>query len=159
MGRVRIRWRGLAKVAVVALAGLAALQVLPALLAPPSPPPLASDVGLPRIPASQEPAVVIREPRPEPPPKPRPRQRPSLSSAAGTAVIGTTPRRRHPDRGRQGDSPSHTWSKPPQPPALAPDPPPYVPPPAPEPVAPVPVSPAPEAAPAAGDGSVEFAPH
>ena len=35
--------------ALVAVAALLALQLLPALLKPPEPPPLAADVGLPRV--------------------------------------------------------------------------------------------------------------
>ena len=50
-----------------ALAALLALQALPALLRPPAPPPLAADVGLPRVagPAAAPGFVVPDRPRPE----------------------------------------------------------------------------------------------
>ena len=48
MAGVRIRWRGVARVAAVVLVALIALRLLPGLLRAPEPPPLGADVGLPR---------------------------------------------------------------------------------------------------------------
>src|SRR5882724_1839293 len=48
MGRVRIRWRGVARAAAIVLVGLIALRLLPGFLRAPEPPPLAADVGLPK---------------------------------------------------------------------------------------------------------------
>jgi negative regulator of sigma E activity len=152
MGRVRVQWRSVGQVAAALAVGLAALQVLPELLKPPEAPPLAADVGLPRVPVPREQAVEIGAPRAKPQPKPRPSQ--GLSAA--TAVIGTAPRRHKPKRrDPSGDLLSHTERKSPDPPPPSPppatQPPPYVPPAAPE--------PAPEPPPPPTDGSVEFAPH
>lgn len=157
MGRVRVRWRGVGKVAAVLIAGLVALQVLPGLLKPPEAPPLAADVGLPRVSVPHEPAVEIHEPaQASKPPKVKPEPRRSNGLSAATAVIGTTPRRHKPRRREpRGDLFSHTERKSPAPPPPAPppppEPPPYVPPPAPE--------PPPNPPPPPTDGSVEFAPH
>src|SRR4051794_6230582 len=48
MGNLRVRWPAVARRLGAGLAVLLALQTLPSLLRPPSPPPLAADVGLPR---------------------------------------------------------------------------------------------------------------
>jgi len=160
---MRVRWRSAGRVAAVAAVGLSALQVLPGLLKPPQAPPLAADVGLPRPVPAREPAVEIREPEPDPRRAAPPRRAHGRSPA--TAVIGTTPRRRHPkrtpDRGRV-DLPSHREKKSterPDPAPAAPEPPPYVPAPQPPPAPEFVPVPAPEPAPPPTDGSVEFAPH
>lgn len=161
MGRVRVQWRSVAKVAAALAAGLAALQVLPALLKAPEAPPLASDVGLPRLHVPREPAVEIREPKRRP--KRQPKLRRSDDISAATATIGTTPQnrpRRRGRRGRRGELPSHTGRKSPAaPPPPAFEPPPYVPPPEPPPAPEPAPAPAPQPTPPPTDGSVEFAPH
>lgn len=145
------------KGAVALAAGLVALQVLPGLLRPPQAPPLAADVGLPRV-AGAERELVIREAEPKPRPQPKPKPLRAHGLSAATAVIGTKPRRRVPKR-RPVESLSHTERKSPAPsqpvPTPAPEPPPYAPPPEPEPVP----APAPDPPPPPSDGSVEFAPH
>jgi hypothetical protein len=153
MAGVRIRWRGVARVAAIVVVGLIALRLLPGLLRAPEPPPLGADVGLPQ--AKPVRVVAKREPRQRPkrhrrkskprPTKPRPKVRVVPDRPAAKAVIGA--RKRH--------------RRPPPPPAESAPPavPEYVPPPPPEPPpAPVP-EPAPTPPPAPGDGSEEFAPH
>jgi len=141
VGQLRIRWGWLARGAGVLATGLIALQVLPNLLAPPEAPPLAADVGLPRVGAGVERVPSIsREPEPAPEPA-APAPAPARGGiSAATAVIGTTPRR-HKPRPR-APAPLPAPPPPPEPAPLAPaPPPPPAPPPAPE------------------DGSLEFAPH
>jgi hypothetical protein len=48
MAGVRIRWRGVARVAAIVLVALLAVRLLPGFLRAPEPPPLAANVGLPR---------------------------------------------------------------------------------------------------------------
>jgi len=147
MRGIRIRWAGAAKVAAIAIAALIALQALPALLKPPAPPPLAGDVGLPR--------VVPRDAEPEPhqilaPKRPKVdavRKKPTQGREAvgvAAAVISSEPRRHN--HVQAESSPVATQPPTPEPPSYAPPP---VPVPAPPPPAPAPVS----------DGSEEFAPH
>lgn len=153
MGGIRVHWRGVGKVAAVVVGAIVALRVLPGVFEAPEVPPLAPDVGLPRVVRmdEEEPPVVVRKATP---PRPRVRAKPSHGVEAATAVIGTTRRlqakpHRSPDRARQLEKPT-----PPPPP-----PPPV--PPAPEPTGSIPVGPPPEPAPepVPSDGSMEFAPH
>jgi hypothetical protein len=136
MRGVRIRWRGLARVAAAAVVVLVALNVLPTLLRAPEPPPLGADVGLPRA----EPTKPARKPaKPEIlPDKP-----------ASVARIGSQTKR--PRRRRKPPPPA---AKPTQEPV-----PEYTPPPAPEPVVEPVYEPPPAPPPTVGDGSEEFAPH
>jgi hypothetical protein len=145
---VRIRWAVLAKVAAIAVGGLAALQVLPGMLRAPEPPPLAADVGLPRVAANarfqrdeiRAKGTADREPRARRPARDR------KGGPAASAVIGSAPR-------RHGRTPKPA----PDPAALAPIQPPAVsPPPAPIVAAESDLPAAPESP---NDGSVEFAPH
>jgi hypothetical protein len=144
---VRIRWRGVARVAAILVVGLLALRLLPGFLRAPEPPPLGADVGLPKAtPAIEVPAPDGQRRRSRPQ---KSRPRPVEDAAASRAVIGSK---------RQ-----HRVSKIAKPPArpepkLESSPPPvpeYVPPVIPEPIPPPP--PAPRSTP--GDGSQEFAPH
>ncbi len=165
------------KVVAVGIAGLAALQLLPDLLEPPGAPPLAADVGLPRV-SAREREIVIRETvgRPrrvdllpdvrEQVDNPHLPQR-SRGISPATAVIGTTPRRRQPVRKRAKRC-GHVRLLPacerksarrPEPPTPTPEPTPYVSPPPPAPAPEPAPAPAPEPPPPPGDGSVEFAPH
>ncbi|HEX5929805.1 MAG TPA: hypothetical protein VFY48_10470 [Solirubrobacterales bacterium] len=143
MGTVRIRWKGLGKVAAAAVAGLLALQALPGLLRAPQPPPLAPDVGLPRVQVQRPEPVAApkpppRKPRRSQPPKPRPIRR------AEPLGRNTTQKRGSTDRGEVEAAPV-PLAVPAQAPAPV-APPPPVPPPIPPPAPP-------------GDGSVEFMPH
>ena len=128
---VRVHWRGTAKVVLVLVGGVAALQIVPSLLKAPEAPPLAPDVGLPRIEVrtGAEPAPVTRK-RPKPlqrhPRPPHHRPKPKPAPPAATAA-----------------------------PPPAPEPPPPAPAPSPAPAPP----PAPEPPPPPEDGSAEFAPH
>lgn len=140
MASVRIRWRGVARVAAIVLVGLIALRLLPGLLRTPEPPPLAADVGLPQA----KPVTAARRHAR------RSRTRPARDAPASVAVIGTHHK--------------HRVEKPVKPPPPPPDsvaestPPPvpeYVPPPSPE-ASPEPPQDAPTTP---GDGSEEFAPH
>jgi hypothetical protein len=164
MGRVRVQWRGVGKVAVAAVLGLAALQVLPGLLRPPQAPPLAADVGLPRV-SGGEREIAIREADAKPRPRRPPHPRRADGVSAATAVIGTTPQEPRPKRSRRKGRvefvrPLRTKSIRPSAstPAPAPEAPPYVPPPAPPPAPEFVPAQAPEPPPPPGDGSVEFAP-
>jgi len=161
MGQLRIRWGWLARGVGILAGGLVALQVLPGLLAPPEAPPLAADVGLPRVarggaaavPAERAEDALAHEPNQKPKP------RPSRGIAAATAVIGTTPRRhaRRPRRKSPPRKPTPRAAPAPTPPRSAvPAPPPAAPPP---PSEPAPVTPPPAPPPAPEDGSLEFAPH
>jgi hypothetical protein len=146
MAGVRIRWRGVARVAAAAVVGLIVLSLLPGLLRAPEPPPLGADVGLPRAKAAR----VVTKPEPQgAQPEPRPRRKVVPDEAASTAEIGTgTRRRRH-------------HKKPPPPPIETPAEivPEYAPSPAPE-ATPEPAYEPPPAPPSTpDDGSQEFAPH
>lgn len=121
----------LGKLVAIAVAGLALLQVLPGLLRAPEPPPLAADVGLPRV-------KVAPAAKPTPPHRHR---RKRLLPALAPGVISSAPRRQRVAR----------------PPRTPPPPVPAEPPPAPPPEAPPP--PPSEPLPPPNDGSVEFAPH
>jgi hypothetical protein len=149
---VRIRWRGVARVAAIVVVGLIALRLVPTLLHAPEPPPLGRDVGLPKAEPSAPTPIV----RPKPP---KPHRRSVPDAPATTAKIGTRIRHRHKHRRH------HEHPTPPSKPTLepvesAPSPTPaYVPEPAPEPVpAPLP-EPQPATRSVPGDGSQEFAPH
>jgi hypothetical protein len=166
---MRIRWRGVARVAAILVVGLLVLRLLPGFLRAPEPPPLAADVGLPHAkPVTEVPRGGAAKPvtdvpwrraadrsaaRPR---KQRRRSRPQKSrprpvgdAPASRAVIGS--KRKH--RVRQvAKPPSRPEPKPESTPPSVPE---YVPPVAPEPL-PEP-SPAPPSTP--GDGSQEFAPH
>ncbi|HET7589061.1 MAG TPA: hypothetical protein VFK14_02580, partial [Solirubrobacterales bacterium] len=64
MAGVRVRWAGVGRAAAIGVVALVGLRLLPGLLAPPGAPPLAKDVGLPRLvgpPARETP----REPKPD----------------------------------------------------------------------------------------------
>jgi hypothetical protein len=165
MGDVRIRWRGVAKVAAIALVGLLAVRLLPSLLRAPEPPPVAADVGLPKatpVTDVPRPAGTTRATDvPRPARHPRKRRRPSRQrrsrphkvrdAPAAKAVIGS--KRRH----RVAARPAHDLQKVTE--STPPPAPRYVPPPIPE-AAPERLpepSPAPRSTP--GDGSQEFAPH
>jgi hypothetical protein len=151
---VRIRWRGVARVAAFAVVGVVALRLVPSLLQAPEPPPIPANVGLPKA------RPTVREP--EPPPRPRqtkPHRRPVPDEPAATAEIGTRTRhhRKHQRRPHAREHREKTVEMAPPPtPEYVPQPSPE---PAPEPVpAPLPEpSPAPRSVP--GDGSQEFAPH
>jgi outer membrane biosynthesis protein TonB len=158
MAGIRIRWRGVARVAAIAFVVLIAVRLLPGFLRAPEPPPLGADVGLPQG------APVPDVPR-EGAPRRAGRDRTTRAAApvpdapASKAVIGT--RHRHRVTRKHAPAPENAVELPPPP---TPE---YVPPPAPEPVAepaPEPIAePAPEPSPAPrstpGDGSEEFAPH
>ena len=58
---MRVRWSAAGKATLVAVVALLALRLLPPLLKPPEPPPLAADVGLPRVEVEHEP---VPSPRP-----------------------------------------------------------------------------------------------
>ncbi|HEU5252902.1 MAG TPA: hypothetical protein VFU16_06225 [Solirubrobacterales bacterium] len=142
MGAVRIRWSSAARAAIVAVAALIALQALPSLLRPPEPPPLAEDVGLPRVVPHLEPA----------PPTSR------FESAPLEDKGATKPRTELPGADVISSKPKRQKSKPPRsaPSVPAPVAPPPAPLPSPPPVVyedPAPPPPAPPS-----DGSEEFAP-
>lgn len=152
MAGIRIRWRGVARVAAIVLVAVIGLRLLPGLLRAPEPPPLGADVGLPQ--AAPEP----EEPRPVKHRRSRSqksRLRPVPDAPAAEAVIGI--RRRHRIAKRAREHPARR--QPDNAESLPPPSPEYVPPPAPEPIA----EPLPEPPPAPrftpGDGSEEFAPH
>ncbi|MBS1892990.1 MAG: hypothetical protein JST59_16965 [Actinobacteria bacterium] len=150
MAGVRIRWRGVARVAAIVVVGLVALRLVPALLQAPEPPPIPANVGLPKArPTVREPAPPVH------PEQTKPHRRPVPDAPAATAKIGT--RTRH--HSHRGSS-----DPPPKPVEPAPSPTPeYVPPPAPEPAPEAVPTPLPEPPPeprfVPGDGSQEFAPH
>jgi len=137
----------MAKLAGAGALALFALQALPHLLRPPEPPPLAADVGLPRVISAAEPSGS----GPHRPPLPEPRiKRSPVRSGVGPAevVIASEPRPKRHRRPRAVAVPA-----PPAPPVAAT----AEPPPAPTPVPPPPPAPGPSAPPS--DGSEEFAPH
>jgi hypothetical protein len=143
MAGVRIRWRGVARVAAIVAVGLIALSIVPSLLHAPAAPPLGRDVGLPRArPATSRPVRVVREkPRRR---EKRPARRRSVPDApAATGKIGTRTRHHHSKPVESSPPPEPEYAPPaaPEPaPTTLPEPP-----------------PAPESVP--GDGSQEFAPH
>jgi hypothetical protein len=153
MAEVRIRWRGVAKVAAIALVGLLGVRLLPTFLRAPEPPPLSADVGLPKA------APVTDVPRPAADPRKR-RQRPHRrrsrprkvrDAPAAKAVIGS--KRRH----RVAAEPARDAKS-----ATEPTPPPaprYVPPSVPEAIPELPPEPSAPLPSTPGDGSQEFAPH
>jgi hypothetical protein len=136
MAGVRIRWRGVARVAAIVLVAVIALRLLPGLLRAPEPPPLAGDVGLPK--AAHPPAPV-----PDPP-----THRKQVTNRHKPRV--EKPHKHVTKRKHKADPPPEKIVESPPPP-----PPEYAPPAAAEPVAEP--TPAPPSAP--GDGSQEFAPH
>ena len=151
MAGIRIRWRGVARVAAIVVVALIALRLLPGLLRAPEPPPLAADVGLPRVtPVSDVPrrgaaelaphARRHRADRPREQRRPhrrRVRSRPTADRPASKAVI----RAGKPAEATRPPVPEYS-------PPVAPEA-------APEPLAEP--SPSPPSTP--GDGSQEFAPH
>jgi len=157
MGGIRVRWRALAKLVAIVAAALAALQLLPDLLRPPVPPPLARDVGLPRVkvePSAKRQQVAGQEPVAR---KPLPRD-----------VISSVPHRHvAPEPGRMAakkpGANRHRHPAPPVPSAPAVETPPPPPAESPPPVsttpAPPPSPPPPAPTQPPGDGSEEFAPH
>jgi len=158
MAGVRIRWRGVARVATILLVGLFAVRLLPGFLRAPEPPPPAADVGLPKampvteVPgrlAADRPATRLRKQRRRSRPSRKSRARPARNAPASKAVIGSKRRQR---ARKVAERPSRSEPAPERSPPPVPE---YVQPPAPEPV-PEP-SPVPRSAP--GDGSEEFAPH
>src|ERR1700760_1821418 len=140
MRGVRIRWRGVARVAAIVLVAMLGVRLLPGLLRAPEPPPLGADVGLPKA----KPVRVARKPERTPhPPKSIP------DAPAATAKIGTRIRHRPKPR------PPKPKSKPKPSPPPEPTPPPapeYVPTPAPQAIP----QPVPEPPSTPGDGSQEF---
>jgi hypothetical protein len=163
MAGVRIRWRGVARVAAIVVVGLVVLRLLPGLLRAPEPPPLAADVGLPK---AVEPEPVEVEPTPvEPAAKRRPRRhrerphqkaRPRVApdAPASTAVIGTHHRHRKAQKSTRPRPHQGIALESPAPPA-----PEYVAEPPPEPTLEPPPAVVPAPPPPPGDGSEEFAPH
>jgi hypothetical protein len=165
MAGVRIRWRGVARVAAILVVGLVALRLLPGFLQAPEPPPLAADVGLPKAtPVTEVPRGGAAEPEADVPRRravahpregrrrSRPQKshpRPVRDAPASSAVIGSN--REHRVR-KVAKPPPRSEPKPESTPPPVPE---YVPPLIPEPI-PEPAS-APSSAP--GDGSQEFAPH
>ena len=145
---------GLGKGLALALVGLLALQVLPSLLTAPAPPPLAADVGLPKVAIERKPPVA-----------------PSRSNAPIAAApeshghhahlkrlpaqedldrkVSSKPKPRHRHKKRRGTPPPLATQAPPPPTesSLTPEPPPTPTPP-----------PTPEPPPPADEGSMEFAP-
>jgi hypothetical protein len=175
MAGLRIRWRGVARVAVVVAVGLIGLRLLPGLLRAPEPPPLAADVGLPQArPVTDVPTrgaakarqaarrrdVKAAGPAPAAERHHRPGQkkrRSSPATAASTAVIGSRHRRRHHQVKRA--HPHHRKAVESDVESNPPPVPEYVPPPPPEPTPEPPPEPTLAPPPAPGDGSEEFAPH
>jgi hypothetical protein len=161
MGEIRIRWRGVAKVAAIALVGLLAVRLLPTFLRAPEPPPLSADVGLPKagpvtdVPRPAATARVADVPRPARHPRKqrrrarRRRSRPHKvrDAPAAKAVIGSRQQHRVAARPAR-DAKRATEPTPPPAPSYVP---PTIPEAIPEPSAPLPSTP--------GDGSQEFAPH
>ena len=145
---MRIRWSGMAKLAIGAIAGLVALQALPAMLHPPEPPPLAEDVGLPRIDrsaGSPPPQTRLETPRAH-------KGAGKTTKSAAIDVIRSKPRSPRPAAAKPKAPPA----PPVEPPAPSPV---YEPPPPSSPTPSATLAPPPAAAPPPGDGSEEFAPH
>ncbi|MFT3864744.1 MAG: hypothetical protein QM729_10770 [Solirubrobacterales bacterium] len=148
---MRIRWRGVARVAAVVVVALVGVRLLPGLLQAPEPPPLGADVGLPKA----KPAVVAKKPKA----RPRPKTRKVADAPASTARIGARTRRR-PSSRRRGSARRRISKRTPEQeePGTTPVPE-HVAPAVPE-AAPEPLPEAPPAPPSEpGDGSQEFAPH
>ncbi|MGH2940623.1 MAG: hypothetical protein ACRDPE_21160, partial [Solirubrobacterales bacterium] len=94
---MRIRWRGVARVAAVVVVGLVALRLVPTLLHAPEPPPLGRDVGLPKA----EPAPRVPKPKAKPtvhPKPPKPPRRSVPDAPAATAKIATRTRHHRPHK-------------------------------------------------------------
>jgi len=155
MAGVRIRWRGVARVAAIIVVGLFVLRLLPGFLRAPEPPPLAADVGLPKATPVTEaprgraakPATDVPERRAaDRPRKERRRSRPRAvrDAPASTAVIGSKKNHSHPKKVVESAPPPVPEYLPPSVPEAVPEPLPQPP-------------PAPPSTP--GDGSQEFAPH
>ena len=143
MARVRIRWKALGKGVALAALGLLGLQLLPSLLKPPEPPPLAADVGLPRIAIERQPVAAapeLNEARARPRKNRQPQRRPEPRTNREPRPITPSPASPSPPPAPPQSAPILEQS-----PAPAPEPAPVsAPPPAPE--------------PAPTDGSLEFAP-
>lgn len=146
---MRIRWRGVVRVAAIVFVGLLAARLLPGFLRSPEPPPLAADVGLPKAAPVRDvprPAGAVTDvPHPHPgrhrrPHRPRSRPHPVPDTPASRAVIGS----KHRHRVAAKPPPPAPESAPTVLPEAVPEPPPEPP-------------PAPPSTP--GDGSQEFAPH
>src|SRR6188474_3245965 len=156
----RVRWSQAAGALACGAFVLLAFQLGPELLQPPEPPPLAPDVGLPRV--GVAPTLAVERSR-----EVRPRRNLGRVVRGGgvrrraEASEGKAPKRR-PSRpsARRSAQPKPSTPTPRQdPPASPPDPEP-IPASPPEPSSVVPPSPEPTPAPAAPeDGSIEFAPH
>lgn len=162
MVKLRVRWQSAVRLGALVASGCLALAAGPALFRAPDPPPLARDIGLPRVVRAPDersgaPPFAFNDAIASPPiPGRQPRSRhhdpgthrhgrPTRKPAADAAADGTPP-----------GSPAPKVSAPPLPPTPTPAPT-YIPAtPQPPPAA----SPAPAPAPPpAGDGSEEFAPH
>jgi hypothetical protein len=142
MGAVRVRWSTLAKWVGAGLAALLAAQALPPLLRPPAPPPLAADVGLPRVRAAEPATPAALAARVSPARALPARHRPDRH---GRRRPTGRERRTEPEAHAVGEdqviiAPAVEPATPPPPPAVTPAPPPAPPPPP-------------------ADGSVEFMPH
>jgi hypothetical protein len=180
MAGVRIRWRGVARVAAILVVGLIAVRLLPGFLRAPEPPPLAADVGLPKATPVTEvprggkgkPATVVPTHRAADRSAParrkhRRRSRPRKSSTrsardmpASTAVIASKHQRARRHHHRHAGRRESTAERPP--PSAESIPPPvaeYVPAVTPEPILEAPPEPPPTPSSTPGDGSEEFAPH
>ncbi len=137
----------------IVVAGLAALQILPGLLKTPEPPPLAADIGLPRVKVV---APIAEHGGPAEAPS---RGREAIRAAtrnperrgrlAGAAIIAATPARREVTRRASKPAAAAVPPTPAQPAAASPPQ---------APIAPAESQPAPAPEPP-NDGSVEFAPH
>jgi len=172
VGGLRIHWMTLGKGVALAGVGLLALQVLPGLLKPPAPPPLAGDVGLPRVQIDREAGVKApSQAEASGPATPKLRRRQHLPKLPGHpglrgGKISSKPApHRHPRKKRRKAKqapaaealPTKTASPTPSPPPVPSPPSTPEPPPAPS-SAPSPAPP-PEPSSPAEDGSAEFAPH
>jgi len=156
MGAVRIRWRALAKVAMIAVGVVVALQALPGLLQPPAPPPLAKDVGLRGIVVERNPSKRVEflshtESK-------SPRRERELSSPLPPGVISSVPHRHAKPTSRR-KRPKERASSPSPEPSAAESPPPAATPPTPIEPSPSPPPPPPAGPDPPADGSEEFAPH
>ncbi len=158
MAGLRIRWRGVGRVAAIVALGLIAVRLVPGLLSTPEPPPLAADVGLPKgtvvteEPATKKVAVASRPRHRRRAAKAVRESRPRVvpDGPASTAVMGTERRHR---RAKKAPKPiaAPVESAPPLPA---------------EPIVESPPEPSPDPAPVApsappvvpADGSQEFAP-
>jgi hypothetical protein len=161
---VRIRWRGVARVAAIVLVALIGVRLLPGLLRAPVPPPLGRDVGLPKAKPVAASRPVVREsiravPEPAGPKTVRRRRSKIVPDApAATAKLGTRTRhRRHPHPPPSPDRPTpEPRSEPVE--TTPPPAPEYVPAPAPEATSEPLPEPPPTPRSTPGDGGQEFAP-